>query len=803
MHRKKHPSDSDSFGQRRNRRAKRLWQQHKNLIKQNMEPTNEAKSFFKFYDKVQEEVSIRPYPTQALGRKRNMFLKAMALDEDKFREWVQNRLYRLAYDNKRSISDFTPRDITMGLQKWEGTLRNSDPGFGKYQEQFKAYTDRFIKTATALLGNEMSGQGSKGVEPSEAPSISAANEPVSPTMMNIQVQGSGSPTPTQDMSAPPAEGEEPQILPEEETFLQKMQELEEILSLKDRDFMDHVENSLMERGIDIETANPVEIEEGLDEEFQELLDSVPEGSQYTQEEQMIEDLYTQYKERFFSLLEKMQGKLAGKMVKADKAAFQQANKLKKDPSLFEIGIVAAAGSASGIDLSQCGLTDMDLKRLQKDSVTYSASRRLMSNLFQSYPQLAKAMPYWMGRETNPSELTQEWGASDGTSVSDIVFRFDKRKMKFKNGKFVSCSPESRDEKCISDVKILLKINDMAIVPKNPKDMKAVFGVMIENLRMKDYDITNESSLYQRLLADGMEPVEARELSQYIVENFQIMRSEFDMVVRSPDARKEIKNYVKELTMKLQNIIHMLPGIKQEYVFAALSGSGKFVDGSLREANFILSSDENGDRMVLVPLDRTLCSQIAEQGEMSFNVMPPSISKKDPLLKKYTDMGLSKEEAQIKIEEEHPFRLNQLLDATEQAIQANMMIDPTMAGSILPESSILYSFMKNMRSLREEGEAVSPQIDPETEQYIIAATNYAFSSITNIIRFFGIEFGEVASTELNLFNMFYMDQPHSMGDELNNRIDMNNQLVDDMQQNAQENGVQNKWFQYKQKERPSV
>jgi hypothetical protein len=49
----------------------------------------------------------------------------------------------------------------------------------------------------------------------------------------------------------------------------------------------------------------------------------------------------------------------------------------------------------------------------------------------------------------------------------------------------------------------------------------------------------------------------------------------------------------------------------------------------------------------------------------------------------------------------------------------------------------------------------------------------------------------------------MDQPHSMGDELNNRIDMNNQLVDDMQQNAQENGVQNKWFQYKQKERPSV
>ena len=52
-------------------------------------------------------------------------------------------------------------------------------------------------------------------------------------------------------------------------------------------------------------------------------------------------------------------------------------------------------------------------------------------------------------------------------------------------------------------------------------------------------------------------------------------------------------------------------------------------------------------------------------------------------------------------------------------------------------------------------------------------------------------------------MFYAQQPQNMAADLNNRVDMNNQLGDEMEQNRMENGVQNKWFEYKQKGRPSV
>lgn len=796
MKKRKHPSDSDSFKKERHQKAKALWQQNKALIQQNM--NTESNTFSEFYKKVNEAVSIRPYPSQAIGRKRNMFLKALALDDNKFREWVQNRLYRLAYDNKRSITDFTPKDIASGLQKWEGLLRNSDPGFGKYDQQFKAYTDRFLKTATALLGNPASGQGTKGTEPSEAPSLTPAGEPVSPTMINYQTGGAAPQEEQPQEQVPQGEMEQPEISPEEEQFLQKMQELQEILALGDDEFMQHVEDSLMQRGVDAATANPVDIEEALDEDFQDLIDSVPEGSQFTQDEQMIEDMFAQYKERFLSLLESMRGDMILKTAKADKVASARAQKLKKDPSLFEIGIVVSAASATGFDYQESGVTDMELKKLQKDTITYSAARRITSSLFQTYPQLSKAAPMWMGRETNPSELRQDWEGTDGTSNSDIVFNFGTRKVKFKNNKFVSCNSDTRDESCMSSARMILKINDMSIAPKNQKDMKAVFASVIEYLRTRDYDFSNQSSLYQRFLADGMDTQQARDMAQSVVEQMQMFKSDFEMITQSSEFRQDMKMFLKELSVKLQEIVQLLPGFKQEYIYSSLSGCGKFIEGSPREANFILSSDENGDKMALVYLDRNFAAQLAPEVQMSMNILPPKVGKKDPLLQKYVKMGMTKEEAQVKIAEDHPFRLNELLDRVEQS----NMLNANMVGSILPENSILYSFMNNMKVLKEQEEPLV-QNDPETQEYINAAINYAFETFTNMIRFFGIEFGEVSTTEINIYNMMYSEQPQNMAADLNNRVDMNNQLGDEMEQNRLENGVQNKWFEFKQKGRPSV
>jgi len=499
----------------------------------------------------------------------------------------------------------------------------------------------------------------------------------------------------------------------------------------------------------------------------------------------------------------MQDNMLGKLDKANQVNSKRLEKIKKDPSLFEVGIVVSSAVATGMPLEQTGITDLETNKLLKDAITYSATKRLTTNLFQSYPQLAKASPYWMGRETNPSELSETWGGTDGTSVSDIVFNFGDKRVKFKNDKFVNCSKDSREEACISQVKIAVKINETNIIPKNSKDSNAIFDSVIEYFRTKDYDLSSESSLYQRLLADGVRPEQAKIIAQETVEQIKVAKMDLQNIVQSVDIRRDIKFFLSEMAVKMKNIVDILPGFKKEYIYCALTGKGRFKEGSMREANFILSSDETGERVVFVPIDRNLAEQVANESQFSINVVAPKVSKTDPLIKKYTDMGMSKEEAQQKISLDYPYRLNQLLDVVEQATANNMMMDPNMAGTILPESSVLYRFMSNMRQLKEDLGIPQPMIDPESQEYINAAFEYAFESFTNMVRFFGFEFKDAASTELNLYNMFYAQQPYDMAASLNNRVNINSELGDQMIQNRLENGVQNKWFEYKQKERPTV
>ena len=806
------PTRSNRYKKRINQEAKAAFVANKNLIG-NM--NTEGQSFPDLLNKINEAATIRSYPTQAIGRKRNMFLKTLALDDDKFREWVQNRLYRLAYDNKRTISDFTPKDIAMGLQKWENMLRTQDPGFGKYNEQYRAYTNRFLQAATALLSNTPSGQGTKGVEPHDAPTLTPAGEPMAPGLIDYQSSGgNGQSTPPQPQAQPQAQApnqEQPPVeepigpSQEEDTFMSSLQELEGTLELSDKKFLSHVENDLMEKGVDVLSANSAEIEQTMDEEFQQLLDSIPEDSEYAQHEQEVEELYGKYKERFLSLFEKMQGKLGSKLEKADEVSAIRTEKIKRDPSLFEAGIVINTAAMVGAPLETVGISELEVKRLQKDSTTYAATKRIATSLLSAYPQLGKATPYWMGRETSPDELSDDWSGNDGSSNTDIIFDFGEKRVKFKDDNFTGCAKESRSEDCVNQIRAVVKINDMTIVPKNTKDTKAIFNTVIDYFKNRDYNFANVSLLYQRLLAEGIQPEEARNMAQTIVDQIQQLRSDFESIAYSSEFKKDIKTYLKDLSVKLQQLVTTLPGFKKEFIYSALSGCGKFKEGSKREANFILSADETGDRIIIKQLTRELSSQISEQIQMSMNIVPIKSGSKDPLLKKYMNVGMSKDQAEQKLLEDYPYRLFRFVEVLKNAIATSMMMSPNMAGTVLPESSVLYSFMRNMRSLREEEEINQMdselQLDPEAEAYVTAATEYAFSSFTNIITFFGVEFGEVASTNFNLYNLFHEDQQTDMIGVINNRVDMNNEIGNQVEQNRVDNGIHNKWFEYKQKERP--
>lgn len=780
----------------------------------------ENMSFSSFYDKLQkinEEASIKEYPPQAIGRKRNMFLKTLALDDNEFKEWVQNRMYRIAFDNKKSVSDFTPKDIGIGLQKWEGVLRDGDPGFGQYAEQFKKYSQRFLNIASGLLTTDMAGQGTKGVDPSDAPPNSPAQAPAgTPSLVKFQMGGGGGVSGGGNKSSggasraapvgagsPPAasapkKGEVPQITPEEHQIDGVLQDMVDALQMKDKEFVSHVENKLLQDGIDPMSVNPVEMEDRLDDDFQTLLDGLPTDSPIDPHE--IEIIYGEYKERFIRLTGTLLNKAKKSHDAAGEVAALRVGSIKGDASTFEIATVASAAFALGQPLQTAGLSSRETKKIQQDKVTFGASSRLINTLFTSYPALSKTEVFWMGRETGKHELHSNWNGSSAAPITDMVFDFGETRWKFKNDKFVRCSPKDRTEEGMSKVRVNFFVNNIGLNPKNPQETKAIFEAAIENLRTKDYDLVNPSRLYHRFLADGIEPTEARERAADVIHTTQIMREAFKSIEHAEHTEKIYNIFGKYLITHLNKITELLPGLKQEFVYVSLTGCGRYTDSSDREANFILSSDENGDKVVFRPIDDELSARIAHEIEMKYKPVVAKLGKTDPIIQKYVSKGMTIKDAELKVSTEEPYRISKILELIKASVASNSMTNPQAQGQILPENSILYSFIKNIKLLREQDEMVAPpqQMDQENLEYIEAAIDYAFSTFTNLIRFFEVDFMDVAVTEFNLHNMFFAEQSQNMVSDINNRVDTNNQIVDKIQQERVENGNQNKWFEYKQK-----
>lgn len=132
-------------------------------------------NFFQFRNKLNEEVILRPYSVQALGRKRNVMLNTMQLNDEEFSGWVQDRLYRVAEQNKIPIGQLPLDYVVSGFQKWEEAFRSGDGAWGEYKEQFTEYSKRFIDTARKMLQAKY-----------ENPGESAKQQPVSPNMVKYE-----------------------------------------------------------------------------------------------------------------------------------------------------------------------------------------------------------------------------------------------------------------------------------------------------------------------------------------------------------------------------------------------------------------------------------------------------------------------------------------------------------------------------------------------------------------------------------------------------------------------------------------
>jgi hypothetical protein len=247
---------------------------------------------------INEAAVIKQYSVQAVGRKRNTMMNAMQLDDAEFLNWVQDRLYRLAHENERPVSDFTVKDLTGGLQQWENLFSSQDKDWGKYRDAFMKYKDRFIKAATVIL-NTGQASGSLSEPPSKAAPNNTQGSPATPTMVKFQgADGTGE----QSSDTTPQMGGGGGGEPDQEQQYGPMEYFEyfqQLLNMDDASFADFVQDKLLS-GENAPTKVSVKtVKKMLDKDEKEV-DKI--FQKYTKE---IHKLYKEYAQRFLQTVQSM------------------------------------------------------------------------------------------------------------------------------------------------------------------------------------------------------------------------------------------------------------------------------------------------------------------------------------------------------------------------------------------------------------------------------------------------------------------------------------------------------------------
>ena len=127
--------------------------------------------FQQLKDKLNEAVQVKEYPVQAVGRKRNVFVNALQLDEQEFQNWVKDRLYRVAERNKVPVKSLNYKDIAEGMERWKETFQKSDPKWDEFSGAFEEYSKKFLNLAEKFIKQSIQTGGAGDAESTISPKM--------------------------------------------------------------------------------------------------------------------------------------------------------------------------------------------------------------------------------------------------------------------------------------------------------------------------------------------------------------------------------------------------------------------------------------------------------------------------------------------------------------------------------------------------------------------------------------------------------------------------------------------------------
>jgi len=765
-HLKKYNDNSDNILKRRDNRERHLG---------GKKTLSQLSSFLKTKKKtLKEEAEIRSYSPQALGRKRNMFLHATALDGDAFAAFVRDRLYRIAYDNQRSVADFTPRDIEMGLNRWEEVLRQGDKQFGKYLDQFRMYAHRFMDVAKALV---QQGEPSLGDKPSEAGPPSVEGAPSTPKLLRYksqqeggarkgevlpfgvsqsdleggrkapaqqapegepQVDENGQPIPAQ-----PGMEEDPsmmmQFTPEDEQFLSYVENMSQALELNDDDFMLHVEDTLLNSGVDPFTVSQEELDVTLDEDFESLMASLPlESLVRNNKSGEFEKIFAKYKERFMQFAENTLEKVKVEELEGPKEFLPIVTyKPTELESSLVYGFISKVNTKQPISTTNISLANMN--KVKKDPGLMASGQQFASNLAQMYPMLSKAYAYVFGGNVEESQIHEDWPLYSATSNTNIIFEFPSTKVILSRGKIKNCSENTLNRKCTTKLKCSLFVDEVEFPLGSKQEIKQQLNDSVISLKTSDYIFDTPYDIQKRFMMHGEDESMSKSKADMVFTHKQAILDAFvtafsmsptgvltESIIQNiiQKQRSEAKRFTTSYFNEFKDII-------SEFLCKNIKGEGKFKQTSDAESNTMIVGNSFGSKVMLIPMEESVFFQLAQSMNSTLSIKDDKLQKQNYLKRQLLKQDPENEEkAETLSQKERPFTINDLYQRIRREIDnINAIIATT---PISPNMTIMNLFTEDLQG------------------YIESAMKYASYSFGNFIKFFDIELDGIKFEPINIY-----------------------------------------------------
>lgn len=731
---------------------------------------SELRTMLNSSENLKEDASIRSYSPQAMGRKRNMFLHATALDGDAFAAWVRDRLYRIAYDNQKSVSDFTPKDIEMGLNKWEESLRQGDKQFGKYLDQFRLYTHRFMEVAKSLMNK---GEPSQGVSPSKAASPSVEGAPATPKLLRYKSEAEGGPgvgtvlpfgvKSPDGMPTGGKEGQPPQVgpdgqpispeqammmqdpslgmgfTPQDEMFLTYIETMQSALELDDENFMLHVEDTILNSQTDPFMVSQEELEAMMNEDFESLMSQLPPESLIKNSPDKFEKIFEKYKSRFLKFAERTLQKVKEEELQGPKPFLPIVKYNISDiESAMIYGFISSVNPTQ--PLMTTNLSLQKINAVKKNPGLLASGRQMAANLGQMYPLLAKSYVYAFSGITEESEISEDWPLYNAYSNTNLIFKFPKQKVFLSRNKLKSCPEGTMNRECSTKIKSVLLVDEVSF-PLGPKqEARIQLNQSLMELHKSDYILDTPYDIEKRMTMHGVEPTLAKQQAGMIFTHKQSILDSLTAFFGNPvtgilnekfitdsmeKSRTEAKKFVNLYLNQFKDII-------SEFLCKNIKGDGKFKSGSDALPNAIIIGNSFGSQVMMLPLNDDLFDTLAERTECTITVFNNKLTKQNFLERYLSKFAASEEDPETigaKSLKERPFTINTLYSMILMEIQRiNAMMNSGLNAA--PSLHDLFS--------------------EEIQGYLDSSLRYASFSFSNFMKFFDIELEGITFSPINIY-----------------------------------------------------